>query len=69
MKLKAFNSMIGPYHFYRVANFLYCKHVPILPKLLDHFIRGVFACWLSKRRYDGQLLCASIVSGNGTVGN
>ncbi len=38
--------MLKPVSFYRVANFLYRKRIPILPKLIDYFIRLVFACWV-----------------------
>lgn len=38
--------MLNSYHFYRLANFLYLKKVPIIPKLIDYFIRLIFSCWL-----------------------
>ena len=39
--------MVGAVSFYRVANFLYRKKIPFLPKVITYCNRLLFACWLS----------------------
>lgn len=38
--------MLNPIWLYRVAHYLYRRHVPILPWVIDYAIRVIFACWL-----------------------
>ena len=38
--------MVGAVSFYRVANFLYRKRIPFLPKVITYCNRLLFACWL-----------------------
>ncbi len=38
--------MFGAVSFYRVANFLYRKRIPFLPKVITYCNRLLFACWL-----------------------
>ena len=56
--------MLNPYNFYRLANFLYRKHIPVLPKLIDYFVRWTFACWLSHTARIGK----GLVLGYGGLG-
>lgn len=36
----------GPMVWYRLANWLYRKHIPLLPRLIDYSSRILFACWV-----------------------
>ncbi len=33
-------------NYYHIANWLYKKKIPYLPKLIDYLVRFVFSCWL-----------------------
>lgn len=38
--------MFNVVNYYRLANWLYRHHVPIIPEIMDYFIRLIFSCWL-----------------------
>ena len=56
--------MFSPFFYYKFANFLYRKNVPVLPKLITYFIRLVFSCYLPHKAKLGH----SVVFGYGGLG-
>jgi len=49
--------MFSPYYYYKIANFLYRKNVPFVPRAITLFIRIVFTCYLPHRaQIDGLLV-------------
>jgi len=46
-----------PYFYYKIANKLYLKKIPILPNIITMFIRMIFTCYLPhKAKIDGPLV-------------
>ena len=56
--------MFHPYGFYFFARFLRQCHIPIVPKLIDHISRLIFACWLPHAAKIGK----GLVLGYGGLG-
>ena len=50
--------------YFRLANYLYRHRIPIIPKILDYFIRFMFSCWLPHTVNAGQ----NLVLGYGGLG-
>lgn len=44
----------SPLAFYRISRLLYLRGVPVLPRLIDYFIRLVFSCWCPSRAQIGE---------------
>lgn len=38
--------MFNVVNYYRLANWFYCHSVPLLPSLINYFIRFIFAAWI-----------------------
>lgn len=51
-------------NYYSLANWLYRKNIPYLPKLLDMMTRAVFSCWIPHTATIGR----SFVAGYGGLG-
>ncbi|MGC4097161.1 MAG: serine O-acetyltransferase [Nitrospira sp.] len=56
--------MLNPIWLYRVAHYLYCRHLPVLPRVIDYSVRVIFACWLPHTAALGK----RIVLGYGGLG-
>lgn len=49
--------MFSPYCYYKIANFLYRKNVPFIPRIITLLIRMIFTCYLPHRaQIDGPLV-------------
>lgn len=38
--------MFNVVYYYRLANWLGCHHIPVIPRIIDYFIRLIFSCWI-----------------------
>jgi serine O-acetyltransferase len=56
--------MLNPVWLYRMAHFLYRRHMPLFPRTLDYLIRILFACWLPHTATIGR----RVVLGYGGLG-
>jgi serine O-acetyltransferase len=64
-----------PVGWYRIAVWLARRHIPIVPRLIDYWVRFVFACWLPHTASVGRRLILGygglgiVVHGSAVIGD
>lgn len=56
--------MLNPLWLHRIAHALSAWHIPVIPRIIDYLIRGLFACWLPHSATVGR----RVVLGYGGLG-